>query len=60
MTTRFQSAVCCGIVLVAAALTGCSYLPESKKIDYGTAAMVGDDVAIDLEVEFNRPNPNKK
>ncbi|HMU76139.1 MAG TPA: YceI family protein [Elusimicrobiota bacterium] len=29
-------------------------------IDYGTAAMVGDDVAIDLEVEFNRPNPNKK
>lgn len=29
-------------------------------IDYGLAAMVGDEVAIDLEVEFDRPNPNKK
>ena len=29
-------------------------------IDYGMAAMVGDEVTIDLEVEFNRPNPNKK
>lgn len=29
-------------------------------INYGMAAMVGDEVTIDLEVEFNRPNPNKK
>ncbi len=29
-------------------------------INYGMAAMVGDEVSIDLQVEFNRPNPNKK
>lgn len=29
-------------------------------IDYGMAAMVGDEVTIDLQVEFNRPIPQKK
>jgi len=29
-------------------------------INYGMAAMVGDEVSIDLQVEFNRPNPHKK
>ncbi len=29
-------------------------------IDYGMAAMVGDEVTIDLQVEFTRPNPKKK
>ncbi len=29
-------------------------------IDYGMSAMVGDDVAIDLQVEFTRPNVKKK
>ena len=62
MTTRFQSAVCCGIVLVAAALTGCSYLPESKKIDYGTAAKAPPlDIPPDLtrpgnSTQFSAPN----
>ena len=53
MTTRFQSAVCCGIVLVAAALTGCSYLPESKKIDYGTAAKAPP---LDIPPDLTRPS----
>jgi polyisoprenoid-binding protein YceI len=29
-------------------------------IDYGPAALISDEVAIDLQVEFNRPNPKKK
>lgn len=30
------------------------------KIDYGPAALISDEVAIDLQVEFNRPTPKKK
>lgn len=29
-------------------------------IDYGPAALISDEVTIDLQVEFNRPNPKKK
>jgi polyisoprenoid-binding protein YceI len=29
------------------------------KIEYGPAALISDDVAIDLQVEFTRPNPKK-
>lgn len=30
------------------------------KIEYGPAALISDEVAIDIQVEFNRPNPKKK
>ena len=53
MTIRFQSAVCFGIVLVATALAGCSYLPESKKIDYGTAAKAPP---LDIPPDLTRPS----
>ena len=53
MTTRFKSAVCFGMVLVAAALAGCSYLPESKKIDYGTAAKAPP---LDIPPDLTRPS----
>lgn len=53
MTTRFQSAVCCGMVLLAATLAGCSYLPDSKKIDYGTAAKAAP---LDIPPDLTRPS----
>lgn len=44
-----------GAVILALAVVGCSYLPESKKIDYGTAAKAPP---LDIPPDLTRPSTN--
>ena len=53
MTTRLQGFTRFGLVVLAAALAGCSYLPDSKKIDYGTAAKAPP---LDIPPDLTRPS----
>ncbi len=53
MKNRFYCTVRVGIVVAAALLAGCSLLPDSKKIDYGSAAKAPP---LDIPPDLTRPS----
>lgn len=52
MKTHSRGMVRFGIVVLAGLLAACSYMPESKKIDYGTAAKAPP---LDIPPDLTRP-----